>query len=292
MQNLTLIKSINKFFINIQIEKMGTCTECVQGEETIELRSLLEKKKNKNNISRRKPKKIKVFTYSNYQKQLSTKNTYNTFIGKKVENENNISPTSIIDLESENSHLDFLFSDEGIIKKNYLSDRDTFFKTTNNIVSNNEIGQLSNYLINKKKNYKGYKTQKILIEFDEESENKLLKETLKLPKYLKRHFEREHYVYNFFVDKNKFYKSLSEKKLIIKEKIQTNDNCIKVEEINDKEENNKKHNSLDIKCKTILVDYKKKRRLNFKIKSKTNKQRGIKPRTFRKGVKNLFYSNK
>lgn len=262
---------------------MGSCAECVQGEETITLQSHLEKKKknkNKKNIANRMPKKIKSFLNNNSPKQDSTKNTnyskFSRFAIKKSENKN-----------SNNSNLISHYNDKDKINKSSLSDRNIFLNKIYNIFSNNKNEKLSNNRININKNYSGDKIQiqKILFEFDEEDEDRLFKVKLKSPKHLKN---REHFFYNFSYDNNtnyKNYKRFSKNKNIKKQKEKCNDDFIQIEDISDKEENKKKEESFNSKCKTIIVDYKKRRQLHFKIKTKIDKKKQIKSRSFSKGIK-------
>lgn len=262
---------------------MGSCAECVQGEETITLQSHLEKKnknKNKKNIADRMPKKIKSFLNNNSPKQDSTKLTnyskFSRFAIKKSENKN-----------TDNYNLILYNNDKDKINESSLSDRNIFLNKINNIFSNNKNEKLSNNRINTNKNYSGDKIQipKILFEFDEEDEDRLFKKKLKSPKHLKK---REHYFYNFSYDKStnyKNYKSFSKNKNIKKQKEKFNDDYIQIEDISDKEENKNKEKSFDSKCKTIMVSRKKRRQLNFKLKTKIDKKKQIKSRSFSKEIK-------
>ena len=108
---------------------MGSCAECVQGEETITLQSHLEKKnknKNKKNIADRMPKKIKSFLNNNSPKQDSTKFTnyskFSRFAIKKSENKN-----------TDNSNLILYNNDKDKINESSLSDRNIFLNKINNI---------------------------------------------------------------------------------------------------------------------------------------------------------------
>ena len=55
--------------------------------------------------------------------------------------------------------------------------------------------------------------------------------------------------------------------------------------MSDKEENKQIDNSFDSKQETILVDNKKNRKIKFKVKTKDNREKEIKSRTFYKGFK-------
>ena len=258
---------------------MGTCTECVQKEDTIHL----EENNKKKNIDRNKQKLIKPFPCNNSQKQVSTKNTNNTqaskFIDKKIEDD--ISSSTIIDLNSENSHLVLYYNENDHIKNNCLTDRNTFFKEANNNFSNNEIEKSSINQTNTNKNIKGYKIKNTLFEFDEENENKITKD----PKNLKQQSERENFNYNFSCDKDKNCKNLSNGKIFTKQREKTNYNFVEIDEMSDKEENKQIDNSFDSKQETILVDNKKNRKIKFKVKTKDNREKEIKSRTFYKGFK-------
>ena len=109
-------------------------------------------------------------------------------------------------------------------KSSSKSDKNIFSKNLNFGNFNEDSSYMKNSALktnNTKFSKKYNNKEKILIEFDSDEESKLLKETLKFPKYLKQNFESEHFVSNLSCKKrkNKFKDNF----------IYNNQNCLSIE---------------------------------------------------------------
>ena len=81
-------------------------------------------------------------------------------------------------------------------------------------VNNNYIQNTARKTITGKFHKKNHNNEKLLIKFDLDEENKLIKETLKVPKYLKQNFENEHYSSNFSYKKRKAKDKIAKNKKV------------------------------------------------------------------------------
>ena len=209
------------------------CGECVSREETV----ILETLQNENNKKKYQSKRPESSTASKMNQYLCSSNSNNTKTTsfKKLNYKitprqinKSLSPSKLIDNYPEclqnykqtntkiiwqkfqnfnSAQNNFKKNNKYIsVNNNSKSNKNIFSPNLNCVNFNDNINYIQNSprkIITTEFSKINNNKEKILVDFDLDKENKLLRETLKLPKYLKKNFENEHFTSSFSCRKRK-----------------------------------------------------------------------------------------